>query len=152
MFAFALAVGLYGIDCEVRRHDGFALAGQLGVFPAPGVVANNRRIAKEHLAWIENRKMMGPLAGWDHACEPYLERQKLVVRAYTHVEDARCFLHDLYQRGVPQWGDGDEDWMFRDIPAEIRRELDSLRHLIGDEDFIFGRLPAPMPCMEFVHK
>jgi hypothetical protein len=63
MFALTLAVGLYGLDAEVRQSEAFALAGELGRFPPPAVVANNRRIAKEHLERLEAIRVMGPLAG-----------------------------------------------------------------------------------------
>jgi hypothetical protein len=151
MFALTLAVGLYGLDAEVRQSGAFALAGELGRFPPPAVVANNRRIAKEHLERLEAIRVMGPLAG--DVPDWYLERQKFIVRAYTHIEDARCYMNDWQQTGAGSL-DYENEWggFGRDFQADVLREIESLKHLIGNEDYTFGKLPAPMPCMESVHK
>jgi hypothetical protein len=61
-------------------------------------------------------------------------------------------MNDWQQHGGGSDLPGDEFFPLRDPRDDVLREIESLKHLIGDEDYNFGKLPAPMPCMESVHK
>jgi hypothetical protein len=136
MFALTLWAAMAGVDAEVRNHEAFVLAGQFGMFPPPAVIDAGRKLAIDHLHYVRALRNAG------HSVSLLYEReQDMVDDAYLAVRGARLLLEIHFN--MPSGS------TYLDA---AKGNVANLKRLIGPEDYFFGKLPAPMPCMESVHK
>jgi hypothetical protein len=132
MDALILAAALFSVDAEVRRSEAFALAGELGRFPPPVIIDARRTLAFEHLRYVRALRDAGY-----HSDHWYEHQQDLIDDAYLAVGNARRLLACHFQCATDPGRLG----MVRDRVAVLKR-------LIGGDDYFYGRLPAPLPCMD----
>ena len=118
--ALVLVAALQG----AYETDKVALAGEMSRFPHPDVVSQYQSIANGYLTYLQSRQWIDrDICPW---IDDLVEDQVLVTKAYGNLQFARCcYLHE-----------------------SRRREAGELRKLIGWENYVLGRMPAPLPCME----
>lgn len=121
--AWVLYAALATTDYEVRASDNYQLALEMTRFPSPELCYAWVQLAADHRDWLECRVILD-----SDICPELGERlrnQNRIVRAYEYLENARkgtsfCYFGRL-------------------------ANVASLRNLIGEENYYFGRMPHPIP-------
>ena len=149
VLGLALTSGLTDVNGAVRETEAYTLAGQLAVFPPRDVMYRHASLATSHLTWLQNQLDLGPVASG--VTSEDVDEQKRVVAVYNTLGDAR-FWSDACFRGF-NYGElplveGDDGENYDEYLELTKDRIESLKVRLGKENFVIGRLPMPLPCMD----
>jgi hypothetical protein len=151
MLELSLLAALLTADATVRESEAFALAGELGRFPAAVIVSRDAEFAREHLDWLEGQETLGPLVTW--VTREDATNQRTVTEVYRKLGYARAELATIFERPDPRFAENEDgEYETADTRLEwVRDYLARIRRLIGDDDYFAGRLPAPVTSQRYAY-